>query len=353
MSYRDFINELKSNEVKKVYLIYGTEDYLIDKAWEALKGSVVTAFPEMNYTLIEGEDAKPDIVSAVCQTFPFGSEKRLVVVRNLGALKNRGHKAAEGEEEAGSSASEDTKAYVDIIDGLSESTCLALITYGAADKRKKLFNEVKKQGAIYEFNKVEKNDLSTWIKGLLNKAEKKIPPKELDYFIHLSGYLDKNSGKTLYDIENALNKLVAFMGEVQSVNRAHIEAVMPRNVEHDIFKLINACSERNISGSLVAFNDLLIEGESPLGILAMLSKQIKNIIGVAELHEGGYDSRRISEKLKIHEYTVKLGIKYCTSIKRNRLIGAINRCLKAETDIKSGKMNEKLALELLLTTIFD
>jgi DNA polymerase-3 subunit delta len=108
-----------------------------------------------------------------------------------------------------------------------------------------------------------------------------------------------------------------------------------------------------VDRSLRVYGDLLIEGENSLGILALLTRQIKNIIGVAELYNKRYDSKSISERLKIHEYTVKLCIKYSSSIKRKALQDAFKKCLDTEFSIKSGKMGDRLAMELLLATLFE
>ena len=77
MSYRQLMNDIKNNSIKPVYLIYGNETYLIDKGWEALKASIVTDFPELNYTRLEGDKLDISELSAACETFPFGTEKRL------------------------------------------------------------------------------------------------------------------------------------------------------------------------------------------------------------------------------------------------------------------------------------
>ena len=47
MSYRQLMSDIKNNSIKPVYLIYGSETYLMDKGWEALKNAVVTSFPEI------------------------------------------------------------------------------------------------------------------------------------------------------------------------------------------------------------------------------------------------------------------------------------------------------------------
>ncbi len=352
MSYRALISDIKNQSIKNVMMVFGTETYLIDKALESLRGAVVTAFPELNYTVLEGDHLKLDQLANACETFPFGCDRKLVLVRDLYALKSSGK--GEVEEGGGSSAaSTELQGLLDMVANSSDSTCLVFVSYGSIDKRKKLFNEIKKRGAVYEFDRVEREEFITWVKNILNKAKKQIKPREVDYFVSSSGYLDKNSSKTLYDVENELKKLVSFMGNDTEVTMAHISAIMPKNIENDIFKLINACSERRVSDSLRVYSDLLLEGESSLGILAMLSKQIKNIISVQELYYKGYESKAIADMQRLHEFTVKLCIKYCDKIKKNKLINAFSRCVGAEMSIKSGKMSDRLAIEMLLVTMFD
>lgn len=356
MSYRQLMNDIKNNSIKPVYLIYGSETYLINKGWEALKNAVVTSFPELNYTQLEGEKLEASELSAACETFPFGSEKRLVVVRDLGVLKSKGESKDEdeGEGEKPSASGKDVQSFIEVVQNIYDTTCLLLISYGSINKkRKKLLDELKKHGAVYEFDRIEKDELAQWIKKGLGRYGKNIASRELDYLINIIGYLDKNSGKTMYDVENEIKKLAGFMGSSTDVQMAHIEAIVPRNIENDIFKLINACSEKNVDRSLRLYGDMLLEGENSFGILALLSKQIKNMLEVAELYGKRYDARSISGKLKLHEYTVKLCIKYSSSMKRQVLQSAYRKCLEAELNIKSGRMGERLAMEMLLVGLFE
>ncbi len=351
MSYRQLMNDIKNNSVKPVYLIYGSETYLIDKGWEALKNAVVTSFPELNYTQLDGEKLDISELSAACETFPFGADKRLVAVRDLGMLKSKGEGKGEGEETAGDR--NDPKPFVEVIENINATACLLFVSYGSIDKRKKLVNEIKKYGAVYEFDRIDRDELAQWIKRELGKSGKNIGAKELDHFINSIGYIDKNGSKSMYDVENEVKKLMNYIGKATAVHMEHIEAIVPRNVENDIFKLINACSEKDADRSLRVYGDLLLEGESSLGILALLTKQIKNMIGVAELHNKRYDGKSISEKLKIHEYTVKLCIKYSASIKSQVLHSAFEKCIDTEFGIKTGRMGDRLAMELLLATLFE
>lgn len=347
MSYRQLIKDIKSNNIKPVYLIYGSEAYLMDKGWEALKNAVVTSFPEINYTKLEGEKLDASELSAACETFPFGSEKRLVAVRDLEILK------VKGKERETASPGKDVQPFIDVVENIGDTTCLLFISYGSIDKRKKLVNAIKKQGAIYEFDRVDRDGLAQWIRNILSKSGKTIGFKELDFFINSIGYLDKNGNKTMYDVENEIKKLAGYMGNAVDVDLKHILAVVPKNIENDIFKLINACSEKDVDRSLRVYGDLLLEGVSSFGVLALLANQIKNMLGVSELYGKRYDPRSISQKLKLHEYTVKLCIKNSSCIKRKLLRSALEKCLDTEFSIKSGVMGERLAVEMLLVELFE
>jgi DNA polymerase-3 subunit delta len=355
MSYRQLMSDIKNNCIRPVYLIYGSETYLIDKGREALKDAVVTSFPELNYTRLEGEKLEAYELSAACSTFPFGAEKRLVEVRDLEILKSKG--GIKEEDEGGKAealTSGDAQPFIDVVQRVEDTACLLFVSYGGINKkRKKFLDEIKKHGAVYEFSRIGRDELAQWIRKNLDRRGKSIGPRELDYFISSIGYLDKNGSKTMYDVENEIEKLSGFMGSSTEVGMGHIEAVVPRNIENDIFKLINACSEKNVDLSLRIYSDLLLEGESSLGILALLSKQVKNMLEVCGLCEKKYDRISISEKLKLHEYTVKLCIKYGSSIKRQVLRSAFKKCLDTDLSIKSGAMEERLAMEMLLAGLFE
>jgi DNA polymerase-3 subunit delta len=314
---------------------------------EALENALVTSFSELNYTRLDGDKLDISELAAACETFPFGSDKRLVTVRDLYMFKGKG----EGEE--ATSDRNDPKPLIDVIENINDTTCLVFVSYGSVDKRKKLVNELKKHGAVYEFERIDRDELAQWIKRELGKSKKNIAAKELDYFINSIGYIDKNGSKSMYDVENLIKKLISYTGKLTDVKLEHIEAVVPRNMENDIFKLINACSEKNADLSLRIYGDLLLEGENSFGILALLSRQIKNIILVSELYNKRFDGKSISEKLKIHEYTVKLCIKYSSSIKSEVLQSAFRKCIDTEFAIKSGRMGERLAMEMLFVSLFE
>lgn len=364
MSYKDFANQIKNGDIKNVYLLYGRESYLLDKAKELLQEKVVTAFPELNYIALDGDALTVEQLQNACETFPFGCEKKLVVVRHPGFLKRANKKdeeeadeqtdadKAEKQEESPKKDSGEQKRYMELFSALPESCCLLLLFYGELGKSKKLFDSIKQNGEVFEFARVERDDLTKWVKNSFGKHGKKPGFKELDYFIALSGYLDKNTDKNLYDLENEINKIAAFTGKSEMVSIQDIEVVMPKNLENDIFKLINSCADKKVAESLSIFNDLLMQGEEIFAVLAMITKQVRTMIAVVELNQKGMDAKAASAKLKVHEFYAKNCLNYGKKIGMKGLVNALNNSVEVENNVKTGRMDKRLALEMLMMNMF-
>lgn len=362
MSYKDFSNQIKNGDIKNVYLLYGQESYLLDRAKELMQENVVTAFPELNYIALDGDALTVEQLQNACDTYPFGSDKKLVVVRHPGFLKKSAGKKDEDEEEETDNEQKqedmpkkdtgEQKRYMELIAEVPESCCLLLLYYGDLGKSKKLFDSIKKNGEVFEITRADKEELTRWVKNSFGKRGKKLGFKEQDYFINMSGYLDKNSDKNLYDLENEVNKISAFAGASDTVTVEHIDALMPKNLENDIFKLINSCADKRVADSLSLLNDLLVQGEEIFAILAMITKQIRTMIAVAELNQRGLDAKGAASRLKVHEFYAKNCMAYGRKIGMKGLIKGLNNSVEVENNVKSGRMDKRLAIEMLMMNMF-
>ena len=76
---------------KPVYLIFGDQDLLLERALEQLKRNVgEVADLDFNSETFDGENASADEIVSACNTLPFASERRLVVVRNVDKMAKDG-----------------------------------------------------------------------------------------------------------------------------------------------------------------------------------------------------------------------------------------------------------------------
>lgn len=87
-------------------------------------------------------------IIAACETLPFASDKRLVVVRELNGTTGR---------------SEAEERLVSYIPKVPDSCVLVIYVRGKADGRKKLYSAVKKKGGIVSFEPLGDAELNGWI----------------------------------------------------------------------------------------------------------------------------------------------------------------------------------------------
>ena len=98
MTYQDFTVNINKGRLKTLYLFYGEEDYLIDHTLKLLKDKYIdNSFETLNYQILEGKDIQFEDIHNACETLPFMSDKKIVVVKDLGIFsrKKRGEKVDE------------------------------------------------------------------------------------------------------------------------------------------------------------------------------------------------------------------------------------------------------------------
>ena len=83
-SFRVFTDNLKSDRVDKVLLLYGVEQYLVKWAVETLvKTYVNPAAVSMDYVILDEEKVTCSQIIEACETFSMFSQRRIVWVRDL------------------------------------------------------------------------------------------------------------------------------------------------------------------------------------------------------------------------------------------------------------------------------
>lgn len=340
MNFNKLVKEIKSGNVQNIYLFFGQEQYFCKEIVKLLEERVINpSFRDLNYEYIEGENITVQRIENACETLPFMDERRLVILKNFSLLQ--GGKTSKEEEEQ-------IKYLVEYIQKVPQSTCLVFWQSESIDKRKKLFQAIKKIGAAWEFEKLKSIELEKWIERHLRKKSKGIQRSALHFFMENGDYLSKNSTKTLIDIANEIDKIVDYVGDRKEIFIEDIEKILPRKLENDIFKMVDAIGQKNKKISLKLLNDMLKEGENEIKILSMIARQFRILIQCRELRDKGYSPKEIANKLHMMPFVVNKGISQSKYFDRHTLKEAIHSTLEMDLKIKTGKINEKLALEMLI-----
>lgn len=339
MDYKDIIKNIKNRNFENMYLLYGREYYLIDNAINSLKENLNEGMIDFNLDIIDGKETTLDQIISSIETLPFMDDKKIVIVKDFELLKGKKKNFTDSDE----------KYLIEHLENIPQTTVLMFVVYGEVDKRKSLVKKIDKNGLVFNCDKLSDMDLFKWVKKGFDKNSVIVDNPQIMYFIEQEGYRDKSSEKTLSDLQNEINKISSFVGKGNKVTNEVIDKLTQKKVENDIFKLIDCIGEKRSSNAMKILNDMIQEGESVLGIFAMIAKQFKIVIQVRQLQVEGYTSKIIAEKLKIHPFVAGKALKQASNFTDDIIIDMLNYILESDFKIKNGLVRDTLAVEMLVS----
>ena len=149
---KELTKQIKEKSFHKVYLLTGDEPYLVLQAKHMLKNAMIKEGDTMNYAAFTDGKIDLNTLQELAFTYPFFSEKRLLLLDGTGILKT-------GKDE-----------FVSIMENMPETTCI-IVCEPEVDKRSKVYKWIKKNGYVGEF--LKKNQKKFFSAGLLLYLAKK------------------------------------------------------------------------------------------------------------------------------------------------------------------------------------
>lgn len=315
-------NDIKMGQLKNVYLLYGTEDYLKRQYRDKLKHALVEPDDTMNFSAYEGKDINPKELIDLSETLPFFKEKRMILVENSGFFKN---------------SCDDLAEYMDQV---PESTCFVFVEE-EVDKRSKLFKAASRAGSAVEFETPKEDMLIRWILGRIQREGKKITQSVMQLFL-------SKTGSDMENIDKELEKLICYTLDKTEIAAADVEAICTGQTENKIFEMIDAISAKNQKKALDLYYDLLALKEAPMRILFLIARQFQNLLLIKSMSAKGYPAVSIAKTAGMPSFAVQKNLRQAGAFKINQLKEAIEDCGQAEEDVKTGRMADQLAVELLI-----
>ncbi len=317
------INEdIKNNTFSQVYLLFGEEAYLRKQYKDKLKNALSADGDTMNCHYYEGKDVSVGEIIDLAETMPFLAERRVIVLENTGLFKSGGEALAE---------------YI-----LNPSpTVFFVFAEAEIDKRSKLYKAVQSKGVSVEFAMQDENTLKRWILGMIKRENKNISENALNLFLN-------KTGTDMENIHKELEKLFCYCLEKDFITEEDIEEICTQKVSNQIFDMVNAIADRQQKKALSLYYDLLALREAPMRILFLIGRQFNILLMVKEMKKKGYDNKTIASKAGIPPFTVGKYAAQASKFKTKDLKQALNECVEADEAVKTGRMNDKMSVELLI-----
>ena len=315
--------DIKNGQFNNIYLLYGEEAYLRRQYRDNLKKALVAEDDTLNCTSYSGKDINVNEIVDIAGTMPFFAERRVIIIENSGWLKS-------GEDRM-----------VDLIKNLPDTTYIVFVE-SEVDKRSKLYKAVTAKGYAALCEMQDETMLKKWIMGLLKKENKRITPDALNLL------LDK-TGTNMENIRREVEKLVCYRYFDEGIPVEDVEALCIVQVQNKIFDMVEAVAQKRQKEALDWYYDLLALKEAPMKILALISRQFHMLLQVKEMRQKGYPEADIAKQTGLNAYYLKKKyIPQAAQFQISQLETALRKCVEAEEDVKTGRMQDILSVELII-----
>ncbi|QOY36206.1 DNA polymerase III subunit delta [Anaerobacillus isosaccharinicus] len=336
MSFLQVQKNIKKGILSPLYLLYGTETFLIEETIHKLLNKVLTE-DQYDFNLSTYELKETPISAAVEEalTIPFMGTHRVVIVRDPQFLTGKDQSKVE----------HDLKAFENYITNpVPETIFIIVAPYEKLDERKKIVKLLKKEAEVLEATAFSETEMDKWLDGRVKKYDVEITKLGKEKLVQLLG-------NSLVMIAGEIEKLALYAGSGGVIDETVVQQLVSKTMEQDVFSLVDHVVHRRKKEALQVFYDLLKQKEEPIKILSLLARQFRILYQVKELSTRGYSQQQIAGTLKLHPYVVKLANQQGNLFDEKKLLLFIDELAETDYKIKTGKIEKQLALELFIIKV--
>ncbi len=314
--------DIRNGQFQSVYLLCGEEAYLKKQYKDKLKRAMADPDDSMNFSAYEGKGINPKEVIDLAETLPFFADRRVILIENSGFFKNSCEELAE------------------YIPQVPETTHFIFVE-DEIDKRSKLYKAVKNAGKIVEFTSQTEELLTRWVLTRIKKEGKNITGSVMQLFLN-------KVGNDMGNIDRELEKLLCYCMEKEVIEAADVEAVTTEQTTNKVFDMVNAIAEHNQRKALDLYYDLLTLKEPPMRIMYLISRQFQILLNIKDMSGKGFDNAAMAKNAGIPPFAVRRNLSQAKGFTMQQLKQAIRDGVDYEEAVKTGRMNDQMAVELFL-----
>lgn len=220
---KQIVTDIRNGNIKPIYFLFGEEPYYIDKISQFIEKNVLTEEEKgFNQMVLYGKEASIDEIVSNAKRYPMMAERQVVIVKEAQEL------------------SRTIEQLADYAENPQPTTVLVICyKYKKLDKRKKLSKIIKENGVLFESKKLYENQVSDWLRKVVNGKGYSISHKAS---ILLVEYL----GTDLSRISKEFEKLALVLPKETQITPIEIEKHIGISKDYNNFELKKAIGERDV-----------------------------------------------------------------------------------------------------------
>ena len=320
----DFAKALDKQPPQGTYLLFGSEEYLID-AWKKRITKPFSQAGAFNLQVLDGRDLDCEALYDAVETLPLMAQSKCVLVEGLDTGR----------------AAVDMGKISDIISYTGPDCVLIFTGKGAFDPKsasgKKWIKLVTDTGAAVELGSRGAAGLLTFVVGVAKRQGCSLSTE-------MGRLIISTCGQDMNQLRCETEKICAYAGP-GAITRAHIEAVATPHLEARVFDLSKAILAKNPGRALQILTDLARLREEPIAVLSTLILTYVDLYRARVAKNSGVALPVAVEKLGYRGRDFRLSNAFGSRLSE----GAIHRALEALYDcdrkMKGSGVDNQILLE--------
>lgn len=278
MNEKLILKEIENKSFQNIYFLHGEEPYFIDLITNALIKNVLQDHEkEFNQSILYGKSTDVNVLINELKSFPMGSEKRLVVLKEAQDFKK-------------------LEALCPYFENPNSSTIFVICyKYKKYDSRKKALKLILKQGAVFLSDKIKEYQLNEWIQRYVTKRGFTLNSKAT---MLLNEFLGNDLGRIVNEVE----KLSIIYPKGTALDEKHIEENIGISKDYNVFELTNAVAAQDIHKAYKIINYFEMNPKA-VHLTQIVSSLFTFFSNILKIHFLKFSTREaIAKELRVHPF---------------------------------------------------
>lgn len=326
-SILDAIKEIKKRKFKPVYYFFGEDAYNLSFTLHALEEAFQPLLlSEFDKETIYSEDRSINDILGLATAFPFGSEKKLIIVKEAEKIK-------------------DKKPLKEYATSPAEFTVLAFFHNGSiTNLSSEPFKTLDANEFLFEAKELKGKNLIDWLISIAEEKDKKLSEENAQVLVDIVG-----ESRNMLEVQ--LEKICIFVNTQKEVTIESIQQVSSELKQFNIFDLQNAIGLKDKSKALTVANNLLDNGAEPTFIITMLTRYFTGLAKITELQSKNTPVQEAARIVGTHHFYYPNYLKARNLYSDQKLVEVFRALLKADVSVKTTSSDEKTIITLLIAEI--
>ena len=328
-SINQLTDDLNNGKILPIYYLFGEDTFSIDSCLTLINKSIQPFIAsDFDKEVFYGDDKTLIEILDFAAAFPFGSEKKLIIVKEFEKIRDKKHLTSYAASPP-------------------DFTVIVLIHNGKiSNLDSEPFKTLAAKNYLFEAKELKGENLIDWVVTYVRNNGKSITRDN-------ARLLTDISGENRDMLEAQLEKISVFLGDKKEITLDSIKDLSTSLKEYNIFDLQNAISKKDKNETFKIAYKMLEKGAEPTFIIYMLTRYFTGLIRINELNEKKIPDQAAARIVGTHQYYYKDYLKARMIYSDKDLYRIVQSLLKADLSVKTTSAGGKSIISILLAEILE